>query len=82
MVRVYLNKLIEILDKLNVSHHEYIFIRKHICWQAYDLMSELCSETNVDFFKDLFNKLRYMKNYFSFCFFVQNNSPDYIDLTK
>ena len=82
MVRVYLNKLIEILDKLNVSHHEYIFIRKHICWQAYDLMFELRSETNVGFFKDLFNKVCYMKNYFCFCFFVQNNSADYIDLTK
>ena len=58
MVVVYLNKLIEILDKLNVCHHEYIFIKKHICWQAYDLMSELCSETNVDLFKDLFNKMR------------------------
>ena len=25
MVRIYLNKLIQILDKVNVSHHEYIF---------------------------------------------------------
>ena len=82
MVRVYLNKLIEVLDKLNISQHEYIFIRKHVCWQAYDLMSELCPETNVDFFKDLFNKMRYVKNYVSFWLFVQNNSADYIDLTK
>ena len=82
MVTVYLNKLIEILDKLNVSHHEYIFIRKYIFWQAYDLISKLCSETNFDFFGDLFNKRRYMKNYFSFCFFVHNNSADYIDVTK
>ena len=50
MVRVYLNKLIEILDKLNVSHHEYIFMRKHICWQACELISDFCSDTNVDFF--------------------------------
>ena len=41
MVRTYLNKLIQILDKVNVSHHEYIFIRQRICWQAYHLMSEL-----------------------------------------
>ena len=46
MVRTYVNKLIKILDKLNVSRHEYIFIRQRICWQAYDLMSQLCSETN------------------------------------
>ena len=32
MVRIYLNKLIQILDKVNVSHHEYIFIRQRICW--------------------------------------------------
>ena len=47
----------EILNKRNISHHEYIFIRQHICWQAYDLMSELCSETNVDFLNELFNKM-------------------------
>ena len=39
MVRIYLNKTIQILDKVNVSHHEYIFIRR-ICWQAYELMSD------------------------------------------
>ena len=57
MVRIYLNKMTEILNKRNISHHEYIFIRQHICWQAYDLMSELCSETNVDFLNELFNKM-------------------------
>ena len=81
MVRVYLNKFIEILGKLNVSHHEYVFIRKHICWQAYKLMSDFCSDTNVDFFNQLFEKMCFMKNYFSDCFFIKNNSPDYIDLT-
>ena len=81
MVRVYLNKFIEILGKLNVSHHEYVFIRKHICWQAYELMSDFCSDTNVDFFNQLFEKMCFMKNYFSDCFFIKNNSPDYIDLT-
>ena len=45
-------------------------------------MSELCSETNIDFFNELFDKMRSKKNYFSVCFFVQNNSADYIDLTK
>ena len=45
-------------------------------------MPEHCSETNVDFFNELFDKIRYMKNYFSVCFFVQNNSADYIDLTN
>ena len=45
-------------------------------------MSELCSETNIDFFNELFDKMRSMKNYFSVCFFDQNNSDDYIDLTK
>ena len=82
MVRIYLNKTIQILDKVNVSHHEYIFIRQRICWQAYELMSDLCSDTNVDFFNQLFNKMRFMKSYFSDCFFIENNSPDYIDLTK
>ena len=82
MTRIYLNKIIEILNKLNVSHHEYVFLRQLICWQAYDLMSELCSEANVDFLNELFHKMCYMKNYFSVCFFVQNNSADYIDLTK
>ena len=82
MARIYLNKIIEILNKLNVCHHELIFIRQRICWQVYDLMSELCSETNVDFLDELFHKMRYMKNYFSVCFFVQNNSADYIDLTN
>ena len=81
MVKVYLNKLIEILDKLNVSHHEYIYIRKNICWQAYEKMPDFCSDTNVDFFNQLFEKMRFMKNYFSDCFFIKNNSPDYIDLT-
>ena len=82
MVRIYLNKIIEVLNKLNVSRNEYIFIRQRICWQAYNLMSELCSETNIDFFNELFDKMRSKKNYFSVCFFVQNNSADYIDLTK
>ena len=81
MVRVYLNKLIKILDKLNVSDHEYIFIRKHICWQAYELMSDFCSDTNVDFFNQLFEKICFMKNYFSDCFFIKNDLRDYIDLT-
>ena len=49
MVRIYLNKIIDILNKLNVSHYEYIFIRPRICWQGYNLMSELYSETNIDF---------------------------------
>ena len=40
MVRIYLSKIIDILDKHKVAY----------CWHAYDLMSELCSETNVDFF--------------------------------
>ena len=40
MVRIYLRFIIDILDKLNAAY----------CWQAYDLISELCSETNVDFF--------------------------------
>ena len=82
MVRIYLNKLLQVLDKVNVSHHEYNFIRQRICWQAYDLMTELCRETNVDFFNLLFLKMRFMKNHFSDCFFIQNNSPDYLDLTK
>ena len=81
MVRIYLNKLIEILDNLNVSHHEYIFIREHICWQAYGLMSNFCSDTNVDFFNQLFEKTRFIINYFSDCFFIKNNLSDYIDLT-
>ena len=34
MVKIYLNKIIEILNKLNASHHEYIFMRQRICWQA------------------------------------------------
>ena len=42
MVRIYLNKLLQGLDKVNVSHHEYNFIRQQICWQAHDLMTELC----------------------------------------
>ena len=81
MVRIYLNKTIEVLNKINVSHHEYIFIRQRICWQACDLMSDFCSETNVDFFNQLFEKMHFMKNYFSDRFFIKNNSPDYIDLT-
>ena len=44
-------------------------------------MSDFCSETNVDFFNQLFEKMRFMKNYFSDRFFIKNNSPDYIDLT-
>ena len=60
MVRVYLNKLMEISDKLNVSDHEY---------------------TNVDFFNQLFEKICFMKNYFSDCFFIKNDLRDYIDLT-
>ena len=40
LVRIYLNKTIKVLDKINVSQ----------CRQAYDLMSDFCSETNVDFF--------------------------------
>ena len=80
MVRVYLNKLIEILDKFNISHHNYVFVRKHVCWQAYELMSDFCSGTNVDFFNQLlFEKMRFMKTFF--LFFIKNNSPDYIDLT-
>ena len=67
---------------VNVSHHECIFIRHPICWQTYDLMPELCSETNVDFFNQLFNKICFAKNYFSDCFFIQNKSARYIDLTK
>ena len=82
MVRIYLNNLIQILDKVKVSPHEYIFLRQRICCQAYDLMPELCSETNVDFFNQLFNKMRFTKSYFCNCFFIQNNSADYIDLTK
>ena len=38
-------------------------------------MSDFCSNTYVDF-------MRFMKNHFSDCFFIKNNSPDYIDLTK
>ena len=57
MVRIYLNKMTEVLNKRNISHHEYVFIRQRICWQVYDLMSELCSETNVDFLNELFNKM-------------------------
>ena len=54
MVRIYLRFIIDILDKLNAAY----------CWQAYDLISELCSETNVDFFfNELFDKLHYTKNY-------------------
>ena len=82
MVRICLNKLLQVLGKVNVSHHEYNLIRQPICWQAYDLMIELCCETNVDFYNQLFLKMRFMKNYFSDCFFIRNNSPDYIDLTK
>ena len=82
IVRIYLNNLIQILDKVKVSHYQYIFLRQRICWQAYDLMPELCSETNVDFFNQFFNKMRFTKNYFCNCFFIQNNSADYIDLTK
>ena len=82
MVRIYLNKLFQVLDKVNVSHHEYNFTRQRICWQVYNLMTELCCETNVDYFNQFFLKMRFMKNYFSDCFFIQNNSPDYIDLTK
>ena len=44
-------------------------------------MFDFCSETNVDFFNQLFEKMRFMKNYFSDRFFIKNNSPDYIDLT-
>ena len=33
MVTIYLNKLSQVLDKVNVSHHEYNFIGQ-ICWQA------------------------------------------------
>ena len=68
MVRIYLNKFLQVLDKVNVSHHEYKFIRQLICWQTYDLMTELCRETNVDFFNQLFLKMRFMKNHFSDCF--------------
>ena len=82
MVRICLNKLLQVLGKVNVSHHEYNLIRQPICWQAYDLMIELCCETNVDFYNQLFLKMRFMKNYFSDCFFIRNNSPDYIDLAK
>ena len=45
-------------------------------------MSDFCSDTNVDFFNQLFNKIHFMKNHFSDCFFIKNNSPDFIDLTK
>ena len=71
LVRIYLKKTIRVLDKINVSQ----------CRQAYDLMSDFCSETNVDFFNQWFEKMRFMKNYFSDCFFNKNNSLDYIDLT-
>ena len=81
IVRICLNKLLQVLHKV-VSHHEYNFITQPICWQAYDLMIEVCCETNVDFFNRLLLKMSFMKNYFSDCFFIQNNSPDYIDLTK
>ena len=57
MVRIYLNKTTEILNKHNIPHHEYNFIRQRVCWQVYDLMSELCCETNVGFFNELFNKI-------------------------
>lgn len=82
LVTVYLNNIIEILSKVNVSHHEYIFIRERVCWQAYDLMSKFCSKTNVDFFNELFEKMRLKKNYSPISFFVQNKSADYINLTK
>ena len=82
MVGIYLNKTIQIIDKVIVSHHEYIFIRQRICWQVYELMPDFCSDTNVDFFNQLFNKIHFMKNHFSDCFFIKNNSPDFIDLTK
>ena len=73
MIRIYLNKTIEVLDIINVSHHEYIFIRQLICWQAYNLMSEFCSETNVELSNQLFEKMRFIKNYFSDCFFIKKN---------
>ena len=34
MVKIYLNKIIEILNKLNASHHEYIFMRQRTCWHT------------------------------------------------
>ena len=62
--RIYLNKTIQILDKINVSHHEYTFIRQCTCWQVYELMSDFCSDNYVDFFNQLFEKMRFMKKIF------------------
>ena len=63
MVRIYLRFIIDVLDKLKAAY----------CWQAYDLISELCSETNVDFFNELSDKLHYTKNYSSVWFFFRTN---------
>ena len=63
MVRIYLNKTIQILDKINASRHKYIFIRQRVCWQVYELMSDFCSDTNVDFFNQLFDENAFYENY-------------------
>ena len=63
MVRIYLNKTIQILDKINAYHHKYIFIRQRVCWQVYELMSDFCSDTNVDFFNQLFDENAFYENY-------------------
>ena len=64
MVRIYLNKTIQILDKINASHHKYIFIRQRVCWQVYELMSDFCSDTNVDFFNQLFDENAFYEKLF------------------
>ena len=63
MVRIYLNKTIQILDKINASRHKYIFIRQRVRWQVYELMSDFCSDTNVDFFNQLFDENAFYENY-------------------
>ena len=63
MVRIYLNKTTQILDKINASRHKYIFIRQRVCWQVYELMSDFCSDTNVDFFNQLFDENAFYENY-------------------
>ena len=64
MVRIYLNKTIQILDQINASHHKYIFIRQRVCWQVHELMADSCSDANVDFFNQLFDENAFYEKLF------------------
>ena len=72
LISLYLNYFFSLLNELNLKETQLIFFRQQIWVFASALMYDFCLHVNVNYFKKLFDSMKFSKDYTAVCYKILN----------